>query len=126
MLIYLIDYFFNFKYNGLRNIILNSLYDNQLQKTNKTENKNINYAVSLDIEIDLCKLFIHLHLLTKYKKIIDVCESLLYKETKRTNPTKTEQATMLSLFEFMFKTDEFFDKDQISIKSDLSKKLQIK
>lgn len=122
MLIYLIDYFFNFKYNGLRNIILNSLYDNQLQKTNKTENKNINYAVSLDIEIDLCKLFIHLHLLTKYKKIIDVCESLLYKETKGANPTKTDQATMLSLFEFMFKTDEYFDADQIPIKTDLSKK----
>ena len=122
MLIYLIDYFFNFKYNGLRNIILNSLYDNQLQSSNKKENKNINYAVSLDIEVDLCKLFIHLHLLTKYKKIIDVCESVLYKETKGSLPTKINQNDMFNLFNFMFKTDEYFDKDQVIIKSDLSKK----
>ena len=122
MLIYLIDYFFNFKYNGLRNIILNSLYDNQLQSSNKKENKNINYTVSLDIEVDLCKLFIHLHLLTKYKKITDACESVLYKETKGLLHIKTKQQNMLNLFEFMFKTDEYFDKDQVIIKSDLSKK----
>lgn len=81
MLVYIIDYFFNYKYNGLRNIILNSIYNNKFYK-NEIEESNYSYAISLDIEIDLCKLFIHMHLFTKYKKVIDTCEIMIKKKKK--------------------------------------------
>jgi hypothetical protein len=109
MLIYIIDYFFNYKYNGLRNIILNSIYDKNFVKNVKKTNKTINYAISLDIEVDLCKLFIQFHLLTKYKKLIDVCESVLIQ--KNNNPKKqltTTQQNLIKMFGKLFHLDIFF------------------
>ena len=122
MLVYLIDYFFNYKYNSLRNVILNSLYDNKFKEVDKQQNKNINYVVSLDIEIDLCKLFIHIHLYTKYKKIIDACEAILLKEVKGTLPTKPEQANLIRLFEFLFEINEYNNIEQRVLRSELRKK----
>jgi hypothetical protein len=120
MLIYIIDYFFNYKYNGLRNIILNSIYDRRFTQKKKKENKNINYAISLDIEIDLCKLFITIHLLTKYKKLINVCETMLSNNLGAKQMTP-EQYKLYLMFGQLFNLNKFTDNELINF-SDLRKK----
>ena len=107
MLVYIIDYFFNYKYNSLRNIILNSIYHNKFYKQN-IEKTNNNYAISLDIEVDLCKLFIHLHLFTKYKKIIDTCETMLFSETNKSIINNDpEKKKLYKMFNILFNMKQF-------------------
>ena len=107
MIVYIIDYFFNYKYNSLRNIILNSIYHNKFYKQN-VEKTNYNYAISLDIEVDLCKLFIHLHLFTKYKKIIDTCETMLLSETNKSIiENDPEKEKIHNMFNILFNMKQF-------------------